>query len=189
MLSLTCNLFAARVVIWVKHIVMTRIILATVTFVISSTFAYSQQSDDEVTQLIVRNDSLFWKAYNTCDIAGMTTLFRDDVEFYHDKGGPSYGVDTLMSIIKKNLCSKSDFRLRREPVKDSYRVFTLRSNNQVYGAIQSGEHVFYIVEKGKEHLDGLAKFTHLWLLKDGKWKMSRVLSYDHGPAPKTNGRE
>ena len=53
----------------------------------------------------------------------------------------------------------------------------------VYGAILSGEHVFYVRQKGKpEVLDGRAKFTHLWLLKDGVWKMSRVLSYDHGPA-------
>jgi len=32
--------------------------------------------------------------------------------------------------------------------------------------------------------DGLAKFFHVWLLKDGTWKMARVISYDHGPAPK-----
>ncbi len=54
----------------------------------------------------------------------------------------------------------------------------------------TGEHVFYIIEKGKpEYLDGLAKFTHLWLLKDGSWKMSRILSFDHGPAIKENKRK
>jgi hypothetical protein len=58
-----------------------------------------------------------------------------------------------------------------------------------YGAILTGEHVFYILEKGKsERLDGLAKFTHVWRFKDNEWKMHRVLSYDHGPAPYINKR-
>jgi hypothetical protein len=43
--------------------------------------------------------------------------------------------------------------------------------------------LFYIQEKGKdEYVDGHARFTHLWMLKDSVWKMYRVISYDHGPA-------
>jgi activator of HSP90 ATPase len=29
---------------------------------------------------------------------------------------------------------------------------------------------------------------HLWYFKDNVWKMSRVISYDHGPAPFINNR-
>ncbi|WP_157717331.1 hypothetical protein [Christiangramia echinicola] len=47
------------------------------------------------------------------------------------------------------------------------------------GAVLSGEHLFYIQEENSERLDGQAKFNHLWLLKEGEWKMHRVLSYDH----------
>lgn len=66
----------------------------------------------------------------------------------------------------------------------------MQDNGKTYGAIMSGEHVFYILETGKEERpDGLAKFTHLWILKDDSWKMSRILSYDHGPAPRQNKRK
>jgi hypothetical protein len=90
-----------------------------------------------------------------------------------------------MAVIKKNLCGSGNFRLRRAAVKGTVNVFVMRANNNVYGAIISGEHVFYVNEKGKEEfLDGRARFAQLWMLKDGQWKMSRILSYDHHEAPK-----
>lgn len=151
---------------------------------------YSQPGQDKVKNLILQKDSLFWTAYNTCDTAGQRRFFSDDIEFYHDKGGPSKGIETLMSTLKKNLCSNKQFRLRREAVEGSVKVYPMSKADSTYGAIISGEHMFYIIEPGKEErLDGLAKFTHLWLLLDGDWKMARILSYDHGPAPYINKRK
>ena len=93
-------------------------------------------------------------------------------------------------MAKNNLCSNENFRLRREGIAGTMKVFPLQKSDTIYGAILSGEHVFYILEKGKkERLDGKARFTHLWLLNNGVWKMSRVLSYDHGPAPYINKRK
>jgi hypothetical protein len=152
-------------------------------FLLVSLFSFSQ-TDEEVKQLIIEKDSLFWVAYNNCNVETMGSWLSDDVEFYHDKGGPSIGRDTLMAVIKKNLCGKKDFRLRRAAVKGTVNVYVMHSSNKVYGAIISGQHVFYVNEKGKkEFLDGLARFMQLWILKDGQWKMSRILSYDHGEAP------
>jgi hypothetical protein len=152
-------------------------------FLLVSLFSFSQ-TDEEVKQLIIEKDSLFWVAYNNCNVETMGSWLTDDVEFYHDKGGSSIGRDTLMAVIRKNLCGNNDFRLRRAAVKGTVNVFVMHSSNKVYGAIISGQHVFYVNEKGKkEFLDGLARFTQLWILKDGQWKMSRILSYDHGDAP------
>jgi hypothetical protein len=151
---------------------------------------HCQSRQDLVKHLILHNDSLFWKAYNNCDTDSQQQFFTEDIEFYHDKGGPLKGIENLMSTIKKNLCGDEKFRLRREAVTGTVKVFTLNKGDSVYGAIISGEHVFYILEPGKkERLDGLAKFTHLWVLQDNVWKMSRVLSYDHGPAPYINKRK
>jgi hypothetical protein len=63
----------------------------------------------------------------------------------------------------------------------------MRNGDSVYGAIISGDHYFYVTENNQpEKRTGLARFTHLWLLQNNEWKMSIVLSYDHGPAPYVN---
>jgi Domain of unknown function (DUF3471)/Domain of unknown function (DUF4440) len=149
----------------------------------------AQTEVQKLTETILQKDSLFWDAYNKCDIESFPQFFDNDVEFYHDMGGMTIGLEGIISNMKKNLCADNGFRLRREAVEGSVKVFPLKSSGTIYGAIFSGEHVFYILEKGGERLDGLAKFNHLWLLKDGTWKMTRILSYDHGPAPYINKKK
>ena len=127
-------------------------------------------------------DDAFWKAYNACDTTAFRGFFTADVEFYHDRGGPTIGLDALDTALATKLCGGAS-KLRREAVSDSVRWSILRSGDTIYGAIVAGEHVFYVREPGKaEFLDGRARFLTLWLLKDGAWKMARLLSYDHGPA-------
>jgi hypothetical protein len=137
----------------------------------------------DLTATILHQDSLFWTAYNNCDVEGMSGFFTADIEFYHDKGGLTVGLSNFKVALQNGLCGAGKSRLRRAAVDGTVQVFPLANAGVVYGAILSGEHVFYIKEAGRdEFLDGHAKFTHVWLLKDGAWKMSRVLSYSHGPA-------
>ncbi|HWJ57608.1 MAG TPA: nuclear transport factor 2 family protein [Vicinamibacterales bacterium] len=132
--------------------------------------------------VVQARDDAFWRAYNACDTAAFRGFFTADVEFYHDRGGPTIGLDALDGALAKNLCGGGN-RLRREPVEGTVRLSILRSGDTVYGAIVAGEHLFYVREPGRaEFLDGRARFVTLWLLKDGAWKMARLLSYDHGPA-------
>jgi len=151
---------------------------------------FAQTEQQKLSSTISMLDSLFWTAYNNCDTTQFPSFFTEDVEFYHDKGGLTLGLENLSASFKKNLCSNENFRLRREAVAGTVKVFPLQKSDVIYGAIISGEHVFYILEKGKkERLDGLARFTHVWILKDSVWKMNRILSYDHGPAPYINKRK
>ena len=84
-----------------------------------------------------------------------------------------------METQKKNFCGERPFYLRREPVPGTMEVFPMDN----YGALQTGEHVFYIMgPDGKEVLDGRAKYVHLWKYDDGQWRITRVMSFDHGPA-------
>lgn len=140
---------------------------------------HAQTEDQKITALIVEQDRLFWHAYNTCDGEAFRRFITDDVEFYHDKGGITLGIDALTDSFKKNLCGSNN-KVRREAVPGSVKVSLLRNGKEIYGAVMSGEHLFYLTQPGKpESLDGRANFTHLWLIKNGTAKMSRILSYDH----------
>ena len=81
--------------------------------------------------------------------------------------------------IKNGLC-KMDYKATRELVAESLKVYPMKNQGKLYGAIQTGEHRFYAKYPDKEKvLTSTALFSHLWLLEDGEWKLSRVLSYDH----------
>jgi hypothetical protein len=143
--------------------------------------AAAQPAATDPAAIVQTRDDAFWQAYNACDTKAFRGFFSSDVEFYHDRGGPTIGLDALDAALAKNLCGGAS-RLRREPVDGTVRLSILRNGDTVYGAIVAGEHLFYVRPPDKpEFLDGRARFVTLWLLKDGAWKMARLLSYDHGP--------
>ena len=139
---------------------------------------------ESLAETMLHRDEVFWEAYNRCDLDGMAEFFTEDIEFYHDQGGVMLGAAGVLGATRDNLCSNPEVRHRREAVGETVRVFPMQDGEAVYGAILSGQHLFYVLERGQpERATGLARFTHLWLHEDGDWRMARVLSYDHGPAP------
>jgi hypothetical protein len=151
---------------------------------------FAQDEKATLDGTIRHQDAAFWDAYNRCDVAQMSQFFWPDFEFYHDKGGLTVGLVSFVEVLKTGLCGKPNFRLRREAIPDTVKVFPLQKNGVTYGAALSGEHYFFINDSGKpEYRDGVAKFFHVWLLKDGMWKMARAVSYDHRDAPYENTRK
>ncbi|PHI18176.1 DUF4440 domain-containing protein [Lewinellaceae bacterium SD302] len=134
----------------------------------------------EISRIILAKDSAFWTVYNSCDMNAFAEFLTEDLEFYHDKGGLLEGRAALIKTMQDGLCGNTEnFSLRREAVTGTVAVFPMTK----IGAIITGEHLFYINEKGKEeYLDGKARFSHIWRYADGEWRMARVLSYDHRPA-------
>ncbi len=159
-----------------------------IAFLLASVVAMNAQKKT-VEETILEKDSIFWTAYNECDIPLMNNFLADDIEFYHDKSGIENGSKNLNEGLKNGLCKTGKNHLRREAVPGTVSVFQLKDKNEVYGAIITGEHLFYIVNDKTGKADGKAKFSHLWLLKEGQWKMHRVFSYDHGPIPYNNPKE
>ncbi len=128
-------------------------------------------------------DADYWQAFNTCDVQKMTAMNAEDLEFYHDLGGLQKGRASFSEAMSKNICGKPDWRLRRGEVPGTVKVYPLRSNGAIYGAVISGEHYFYHLNKGQpEKLEGRARFVHTLLVNNGVWQVARVLSFDHGPA-------
>lgn len=138
----------------------------------------AQEFENNLKETILELDDKFWQAYNACNLKTLEVFFTDDIEFYHDKSGLTQTLQVLMKQVSENVCGNRKMVLRREAIETSIEVYPL--NN--YGAIISGEHVFYLKEgDAKERLVEKAKFTHVWRLKKDRWQMSRVLSYNHQP--------
>lgn len=145
--------------------------------------AASAQVDvhSDLYKTILSQDSLLFQVgFNTCDIHQFEVLLSEKFEFFHDKGGIS-DKDKFLSDLKNGLCqSPGTYQSRRELIPGSTQVFPLYENGKLYGAIQTGEHRFYENIQGKpERFASTARFTHVWILENGTWKLSKGLSYDH----------
>lgn len=156
------------------------IAIAIVFFLISLSIHAQVKDTSEIYRTLKTKDSLLFNiGFNTCDISQFESLVSDNFEFYHDKAGITSSKSAFISSIKDGIC-KLDYKPRRELIENSLEVFPLEKNNVLYGAIQMGDHRFYPEEKDKSlRLTSVAKFTHVWLLEKGSWKLSRGLSYNH----------
>ena len=126
---------------------------------------------DDLFKTIQALDTRFFDAYNHCDLATMSSLVAEDLEFYHDKTGLAVGRQALLDGIKNNICNK----VTREIVPGTLEVYPIAN----YGAVEIGVHRFH--HPGEPGNVGEAKFVQLWQNKDGAWKITRVISFDHQP--------
>ena len=160
-------------------------IVTAIVFLLITQFAYSQKTanyDSErlaIFEILRQKDSLlFDRGFNHCDTAQLRILVSDDLEFYHDQSGLLESKEIFIQGIA-GLCHMS-YKPTRKLDDNSLEVHLLRNNGQLYGAIQKGAHAFYGEEEGKpKYLTSTAKFTHVWILEEGSWRLKRVLSYDH----------
>jgi len=133
-------------------------------------------SQAELDKAIATLDANLFDAYNRCDLEKFASFFVENVEFYHDQGGVTLGRAALTESVKKNICG----RVTRELVPGTLQVYYMKG----YGAVEMGVHRFH--HPGHEDTEsvGEGKFIHLWQYKDGAWKITRVISYDHHAAAK-----
>jgi uncharacterized protein DUF4440 len=127
-------------------------------------------------ELAAMDRELFNVAFVDCDPEKFKALFTEGAEFYHDRDG----VKTGEAVTELGDCPR-DRGVKRVLVEGSLEVYPIKD----YGAIQIGRHMF--VTAGQEDV-GIAKFVHLWRLRDGQWRLARVLSFDHRLKTEQDGK-
>ncbi|WP_058187031.1 nuclear transport factor 2 family protein [Terracidiphilus gabretensis] len=129
---------------------------------------------DQLFANVAALDKQLFDAYNSCDLATMSKLVADDLEFYHDKTGLAVGKAPFLEAIQNNICGK----VHRELTPGTLEVHPLAH----YGAVEIGMHRFTHPNQPSEG-DGQAKFITVWRYRDGAWQLTRAISYDHEAAP------
>jgi hypothetical protein len=143
-------------------------------FLINIAFAQEKkvaQTPKELFTKIEQMDSIVFNAFNNKNMAEFKPMFAKDLEWFQDNGGliPYNKVfENFANTFKK------EYKLTRELVKGSLEVHPIKG----YGAIEIGVHQFKHIENGKEEI-GTFKFLMIWQNKNGQWKITRVISYDH----------
>lgn len=126
---------------------------------------------------LARMDSImFGASFVSCDAATANAIFTDDVEFYHDQTGFAVGEQVRENTKRLTASCPRERGITRTLVPGSLRVYPI----QGYGAVQMGVHRFD--ERGAAS-STLTRFVHLWRNDNGNWRLARVLSLDHRPAP------
>lgn len=122
---------------------------------------------------IARLDGEVFAAFNSCAAPGQLDkhagYFSEAVEFYHDNGGVTWNRKDMIANTQKHVCGN----FRRELVPGSLRVYPIKD----FGAISTGVHQFCQLKSGT--CEGVADFVIIWHQVQGRWLITRVLSFGH----------
>ncbi|MGI9553020.1 MAG: nuclear transport factor 2 family protein [Aurantibacter sp.] len=135
--------------------------------IVEMDYHHPSESDQELFDTIVALDSIFFTAYNNCDLEKQSNLLSEDLEFYHDKGGLSTSKREVMTAIENNICGK----VTRELVKGSIEVHEIPG----FGAVQMGLHKFHNNQE-PDAISRASKFITIWKRQDDAWEITRVIS-------------
>lgn len=143
-------------------------------------FSQEEKNSTLYKDILSRDSLLFNVGFNTCDVSQFENLLSNNFEFYHDKDSIQ-DRNLFLKNIRKGLCgSTKTYQARRDLVPGSTEIYPLSKNGILYGALQIGIHQFFeSTPEGKDKFGSTARFTHVWILENGIWKLRRSFSYDH----------
>jgi hypothetical protein len=124
-------------------------------------------AQDDLYKTVVKLDSTFFHAYNTCDMATQEKFYSDQIEFFHDKTGLETSKQKILDATKQNICGK----VTRELVKGSIEVSPLPG----YGAVEMGSHMFHNSQEPTQQPHA-SKFVIIWKNDNGNWTITKVIS-------------
>lgn len=142
----------------------------------AGTHAQESAARDALVRTVAGLDTVFFDAFNACDLQALGGLVAEDLEFFHDNDGLSVGKQAFLDSTRKNICGK----MRRDLVPGSLEVYRLGD----YGALEMGVHRFHHPGRDDTEPVGEGKFVIIWQRSNGAWKMTRTISYAHGALSK-----
>lgn len=125
------------------------------------------QNIPNLKEKIIQLDSLFFTAYNNCDMKTQADFYSDTIEFFHDKSGLTTDKQKILADTKKYICGK----VARELIPGSIEVSPLPN----YGAVEIGMHQF----RNKQEPNAQphpSRFLIIWKQEGENWKISKVIS-------------
>ena len=149
------------------------VLLASCSSTKNNTYAITKNytpDDKQLYTTIVKLDSAFFGAYNTCtlNLDEYASFFSENIEFYHDQGGLMTSKKDIIDATKRNICGK----VTRELVKNSIEVYPIKD----FGAIEIGLHQFHNNEEPVGTPSKVGRFMVIWENKSNDWKIKRVVS-------------
>lgn len=158
------------------NVLIYRLVVSAIVFPAFMLSVYAQEkkvapASQELYAEIAHMDSVMFNAFNSRNMPVFKALFTNDLEWYQDNDG-LISYETVFKNFESNF--NREYKLTRTLVPGSLEVHPIKD----YGAIEIGVHQFRHIENGKEEI-GTFKFVMIWQKKDEKWKISRVISYDH----------
>ena len=113
----------------------------------------SAQVSNTLYEKIVRLDSSFFHAYNTCDMELQAAFYNDSIEFFHDRSGLETSKAKVLENTRKYICGK----VTRELIPGTIEVSPLPG----YGAVELGMHQFRNKEE-KDMVPKPSRFMIIW---------------------------
>ena len=153
---------------------------ASLFLLVSIQFVGAQVATDSALFLTMeKQDSLlFERGFNQCDMTYLESISHKDLKAYYEEG-EAQSREKFFEDVRKYHCEDAKKSIRKVDPK-SLEVFSLYDNGVLYGAVQSGSISLYQQEPGKpDVLTGTSKFTHVWLLENGKWLLKEVMSFSY----------
>lgn len=133
----------------------------------SATYCYSNAQPADLQKTIEQQDSIFFNAYNNCNMELQAAYFSDSIEFFHDRTGLETSKANILASTKKYICGK----VTRKLVPGSIEVSPLPG----YGAVELGMHQFSNNQEPNS-ISKPSKFVIVWKQEADKWKITKVIS-------------
>lgn len=122
----------------------------------------------ELYKTIITMDSIFFQAYNTCDLDKQAAIYSDNIEFYHDQGGLMTVKKEILDGTEKYICGK----VTRELVKGSLEIYPIKD----FGAVEIGLHKFHNNTEKEGTTSHASKFIIFWKNDNDNWTITKVVS-------------